>query len=102
MGTDEHSFPVVDNGQLAGLVCLEDVRKVPKEEWDTTTVSQIMTPADKLDMVSPREDATEAFNKLAQRDINQMPVVQNGQVVGMLRRRDILRWLQMQSSFTST
>ncbi len=102
MGTDERSFPVINNGILAGLVCLEDVRKVPRDQWDTTRVSQIMTPADKLDMVSPNQDATDAFNRLAQKDINQMPVVQNGQVVGMLRRRDILRWLQMQSSFSST
>jgi CBS domain-containing protein len=95
--TDERAFPVVDGGQLAGLVCLEDVRTVPREAWDTTPVSQIMTPASQLELVSPREDATQALQKLGRRDVRQMPVVQDGRVVGMLRRRDVLRWLQLQS-----
>jgi CBS domain-containing protein len=56
-----------------------------------------MTPASQLELVSPREDATQALKKLGRRDVRQMPVVQDGQVVGMLRRRDVLRWLQLQS-----
>jgi CBS domain-containing protein len=47
--------------------------------------------------LSPRMDSNEAFQKLAQRDIRQMPVIENGQLVGMLRRRDIMRFLQLQS-----
>ena len=97
MGTDEHAFPVVDNEKLIGLVCLEDIRKVPREEWDRTQVSQIMTPYDQLDTVNPREDATQALEKLGRRDVRQVPVVQNGELVGLLRRRDIMRWLQIQS-----
>jgi Zn-dependent protease/CBS domain-containing protein len=99
MQTDERAFPVVEGDRLAGLVCLEDVRRVPRQDWDTTPVRQIMTPAAELDMLAPREEASDALNKLARRDVRQMPVVQDGRVVGMLRRRDILRWLQMQSDF---
>jgi len=101
MGTDERAFPVVVENRLVGLVCLEDVRKVPRTAWDETQVGQIMTPADKLDIVNPREDANDALNKLVRRDIRQMPVVLNGQLVGMLRRRDIMRWLQLQSETSS-
>ena len=37
MRTDERAFPVLQDGDhLAGLVCLDDVRKVPREDWDTT------------------------------------------------------------------
>jgi Zn-dependent protease/CBS domain-containing protein len=101
MGTDERAFPVLEGERLAGLVCLEDVRKVPRSEWDTTRVGDIMTSADKLDVVSPRQDATEALNRLAAHDVRQIPVIQNGQLVGMLRRRDILRWLQTQSEISA-
>jgi CBS domain-containing protein len=47
--------------------------------------------------VTPQEDASDALQKLSQRDVSQMPVVQDGKLVGMLRRQDILRWLQLQS-----
>jgi Zn-dependent protease/CBS domain-containing protein len=98
MGTDERAFPVLEeDARLAGLVCLEDVRKVPRAEWDQTRVREIMTPADQLDVVTPREDATDALRKLAGRDVRQVPVVQEGRLVGMLRRRDIMRWLQLNS-----
>lgn len=96
MGSDERCFPVLQDGdRLAGLVCLDDVRKVPRHAWDTTLVRQIMTPMDKVATVTPQEDAGEALNELTGRDVNQVPVVQDGHVVGMLRRRDVLRWLQL-------
>jgi Zn-dependent protease/CBS domain-containing protein len=96
--TDERAFPVVEGDRLAGLVCLEDVRQVPRTAWDTTPVSQIMTPASQLAVVEPRDDASKAVQQLGQRDVRQIPVVQDGHVVGMLRRRDVLRWLQLQST----
>ncbi len=97
MGTDERAFPVMENDCLVGLVCLEDVRKVPREQWDTTRVRDIMTPTDQLATVTPGEDAGEALDELARRDVRQVPVVENCRVVGLLRRRDIMRWLQVQS-----
>lgn len=101
MGTDERAFPVLDQDRLVGLVCLEDVRKVPRPNWDSTLVNEIMTPADQLDVVAPREDATDALRKLSGRDVSQVPVVQGGRLVGMLRRRDILRWLQLNSDMAA-
>jgi Zn-dependent protease/predicted transcriptional regulator len=95
MGTDDQTFPVLDDGRLVGIVTLEDVRKVSRHAWDTTTVSEIMTPADQLTVVTSDEDAAEALNKLAQRDVRQLPVLRDGQLVGLLRRRDIIKWLQL-------
>jgi len=97
MRTDDQAFPVLDDGRLVGLVTLEDVRKVSRHAWDTTTVSEIMTPADQLTVVTPGEDAAEALNKLVQRDVRQLPVLRDGQLVGLLRRRDIIKWLQLQA-----
>ncbi|MGQ0603924.1 MAG: site-2 protease family protein [Anaerolineales bacterium] len=98
---DERTFAVVDGDWLIGLVTLEDVRKVPREAWETTPVSEVMTPLAELEAITPREDATQAFDKLARQEVRQMPVVQDGHLVGMLRRRDILRWLQLQSEFAA-
>jgi len=97
MGTDERSFPVMEGDRLAGVVSLEDIRKVPRQDWDTTRVHQIMTPGDQVDVVTPREDISEAMELFNRRDIRQVPVMQDGHLVGMLRRGDIIRWLQLQS-----
>jgi len=79
------------------LVTLDHVRKVGRDVWDTTTVGEIMTPADQLAVVTPQQDAAAALDKLIQRDVRQVPVMLDGHVIGMVRRRDIVRWLQLQS-----
>ena len=101
MNTDERAFPVLDGDRLVGLVSLMDVRNTPREQWDTTTVSQIMTPADKLTVATPREDASQALSDFASRDIRQIPVVQEGRLVGMLRRTDVMRYLQLQTEMAT-
>jgi Zn-dependent protease/predicted transcriptional regulator len=95
MGTDDYGFPVVEGDSLIGIVTLEDVRSVPREEWNLTRVRQIMTPLDRLVTVRPEEDGGTALNKLAQDDYRQLPVVNGSRLVGLLRRRDIVKWLHM-------
>src|SRR5690606_37288804 len=67
MGTDQQSFPVVSQGCLLGSVGIEDVRRVPRDSWDTTPVSAIMTPAGKLETVQVDAPAAEALRKLGER-----------------------------------
>ena len=97
MGSDEQAFPVLDSDRLVGLVTLEDIRKVPREDWDTTTARDIMTPADRLAVVRPQDDAATALDKLMEHDVRQVPVIADGHLVGLVRRRDIMRWLQLQA-----
>jgi len=97
MGAEERAFPVMEGDRLVGMVCLEDIRKVPREAWDRVTVGEIMTDANHLDVVTASEDAGDALEKLTRRDVGQAPVVENGRLVGLLRRRDILKWLELQS-----
>jgi Zn-dependent protease/CBS domain-containing protein len=102
MKTGETAFPVIEGDRVAGMVSLEDVRKVPREAWDTITVSQIMTRADQLAVVTPQEAASEALDQLERSNVRQAPVVQDGRLVGLLRRSDIMRWLQTQSEFATS
>ncbi|MEZ4864887.1 MAG: site-2 protease family protein [Caldilineaceae bacterium] len=100
MGTDDHAFPVMEDDQLVGLITLDDIRKVARGEWETTSVRAVMTPRDRLIVAPPEEDAADALTMLAQRDIRQVPVVDHGHLVGVLRRRDIIRWLQLHTEET--
>jgi CBS domain-containing protein len=54
-----------------------------------------MTPIDALPPVSPDADAALALLELAQRKAEQLPVVEGGEVRGIVRREDILRWLSL-------
>ncbi|MGH9442589.1 MAG: site-2 protease family protein [Thermoanaerobaculia bacterium] len=98
LGTDEGAFPVVDGGRLSGMVCLGDVRKVPRGRWESTPVREIMTPASEVSVAASTEGVSEALREMTRREVRQLPVVDAGKVVGLLRRRDIVKWLHLQSA----
>lgn len=95
MGHDDHAFPVIEDGRLVGLVTLEDVRHTSREAWEVTVVREIMTPADRLVVVRPGQDAAEALNKLTERGVGQLPVTEDHRLLGLLRRQDLVNWLQL-------
>jgi Zn-dependent protease len=95
MTSDQHAFPVEHHGRLAGLISLVDLRAVPRERWPSVTVGEVMVPASRLTTLAPGEPATTAFRHLGQ--YHQVPVVEDGQVQGMVRREDMARWLALRS-----
>lgn len=95
MKTDEYGFPVLDDGQLVGIVTLDDVRSRDRKQWEETPVREIMTPVEDLVVVEPDTDAADALEQLTGRDVRQLPVMDDGSLTGCLRRRDIVKWLQL-------
>jgi Zn-dependent protease len=93
MSSGQRSFPVEQDGVLVGLVSLADLRKRPRAAWTGSTVAEIMTPAKALECLTPQQDAMEALSLVAQKNLNQLPVLDDGKLVGLVRREDILKWL---------
>ncbi|HEX2036980.1 MAG TPA: site-2 protease family protein [Chloroflexota bacterium] len=88
------ALPVVSGGQVVGLVSITDAREVPQADWRHTTVEQVMTRSP-LKTVSPSTGLDTAMHLLVEGNLNQLPVVEGGVLVGMITRADILRYLQV-------
>jgi len=97
MGTDDQGFPVVEEGEVKGIVTLDDVRSLRRDAWQSTTVSEIMTPYDQCTVLEPDSDASDAMMQLAKCDVRQLPVLDQEQLSGLLRRQDLIRWIQVHS-----
>jgi Zn-dependent protease len=89
------ALPVIVDEELVGVVTLSDVRHVPRELWASTRVNQVMTPVDQLKTIQPGEDLDAAVRQLATEDINQLPVVEQHHLVGLLSRSQVIRFLQL-------
>jgi len=98
MASEQRAFPVVEGDCPVGIITLGDVRKLPRGEWTGKRVRDIMTGAAALEVVGPQDSASSALAKLSARDVEQLPVVADGHLVGLVRRRDIARWLELQPS----
>jgi Zn-dependent protease/CBS domain-containing protein len=92
---EDRALPVVGDDVLKGLVAISDVRRLKPEQWAGTTVGSIMRGIETLSVATPAEPLAKAFEQLVKSDVDQLPVVTNGRLVGMLRRRDVTRWLEL-------
>jgi CBS domain-containing protein len=61
-----------------------------------------MTPRRELVTLSPEQDAAAALDLFGKRDVNQLPVLKDGQLLGLIRREDILKWLSLHAGLTIT
>lgn len=95
MASGQRVLPVERAGNFLGIVSLSDLQKSERRAWEQMTVQEIMTPVSRLACVGPREDAGEALAQLASRGVNQLPVLDGGKLVGLLRREDVLKWLAL-------
>jgi Zn-dependent protease/CBS domain-containing protein len=86
---------VVQVDRLAGLITLGDIRHVPRDEWGQTLVGLAMIPLEKLHVVAPQQSLNEVLPLMVARDVNQVPVVEDGHLVGVLSREDIVRFLEI-------
>lgn len=89
------AYPVVANGELRGLVSLEDVRRLGRDQWAETRVADIMTPLARLHALGPADSASRALKLLAEQGVNQLPVVDGGRILGLVTREDILKWMAL-------
>jgi Zn-dependent protease/predicted transcriptional regulator len=99
MKSGRRCFPVVSEGHVQGLISLRDVQKVPQVSWGNQIVRDTMVPLDKLKSVQPDTDLNTVMQTLAQNDINQVPVVDGDNIVGMVGRDNIVNFINVRTQF---
>jgi Zn-dependent protease/CBS domain-containing protein len=88
-------FPVVDDGQVSGIVSLADVKRVPPEEYDRLTVREVMTPLTERLTVVPEEDVSVALQRMAEDALGRLVVMERGRMLGLVTKTGLSRFLQM-------
>ncbi|HUJ33082.1 MAG TPA: site-2 protease family protein [Candidatus Acidoferrum sp.] len=92
--TGQRCHVVMGAGNPVGLVTLAAARTVPREERANTSVQAVMLAVDKIHSAAPDEPALAVLQRMQTQDINQMPVISESHIVGMITRDTILRVLQ--------
>jgi Zn-dependent protease/predicted transcriptional regulator len=92
--TGRRSHIVTGAGRPVGLATLHAARTLPKDDWANTSIQAVMLPIDRIHSASPDEPALNVLMRMQTEDINQMPVISGGNIIGMIGRDTILRMLQ--------
>jgi len=94
LASGRRCFVVVQNNNLAGLITTKEVSGVERDRWPQTSVQSVMRPLSQLRTVMPDAPAIRALEIMSREDINQLPVVSDGQLVGLFSRSSVMGFLR--------
>ncbi len=83
-------IPVVEAGRVVGVVSRRDFRKLRKERQLQSPVKAFMSAA--VLTIEPGRSPAEAARLMVQHDIGRLPVVADGQLIGIISRSDVMRY----------
>ena len=91
---DERAFFVWRSDAVAGMLTVGDLVRVPRSKWPTTTVGEAMQPAARLATIEPGASAMQAVRLMQDRNVQYVPVLDDGRLVGILAMEDIERFVE--------
>lgn len=86
------ALAVIDNGQLVGIFSERDYARevvLKGRSSRTTMISEVMTA--KVISASPHDLVDSAMQTMSDKRIRHLPIVDNGQILGMLSVGDLLK-----------
>ncbi len=96
------SFPVSDGQRIVGMLSLNDVRVIPREKWVEVTVREAMKPLPSgRSELHPQDLVTEAFTRMLEEGAGRYPVVDEGRLVGIISRRDIMKTMELKTELVA-
>jgi CBS domain-containing protein len=101
LGNGQRSFVVEEGQHMDGLLTLHDIKELPRTDWPMTMVYQAMIPLDQLKRTDPNADLWDAIEEMNHDGVNQLPVMKDGEILGILRREDVISYLRNLREFSN-
>ncbi|MGD2133296.1 MAG: site-2 protease family protein [Maricaulaceae bacterium] len=83
-------FPVIEHGEAIGVIGRNEIKTVPPERWNETTVRQAMREISQAETVEAGSDAAEALARMQENGIGRMLVLERGRLAGVIALKDFL------------
>lgn len=93
--TGNQCFIVADGDHIEGLITLKEIKAIPREEWTKISVNEAMLHFEKLKYVSPDQDLAQVMKILTEEEVNQLPVVEEGTIIGMISHENMLAFINL-------
>ena len=91
------AFPVInDENQFIGMLQLEDLKTLPHEKWPYTATRELTELENKdRSKIEASESAARAMRRLLLPGQGRLAVTEENQLLGMITRHDILKFIQI-------
>jgi Zn-dependent protease/CBS domain-containing protein len=96
-------YPVLDDsGRLIGCVTTRQVKAMPKDEWDNTTVGALAGQCSPENTVRPDTDALAALSAMSKTGASRLMVAEGDRLLGILTLKDLLRFFSLKMELEQT
>jgi len=95
--SSQRCFIVVDRGFTTGMITAQDVRTIDRTLWEAVPVRDAMRGINTLRAVNSDTPVLKAMEVMARENVNQVPVIDNQRIEGIVTRANILHVLQSRS-----
>jgi Zn-dependent protease len=92
------AFPVVRDGVLAGVVSVNRIRQVPREDWSLITVGELAAGINGIPVLHPNQSVLEALRAMNDADRGRLPVVEDGRLVGLISYDDVMNSVMLREA----
>jgi CBS domain-containing protein len=79
------------------MLTLRAAQQVSRDEWDATSVRDVLNRQDAFPVLSPRDRVLRALRTLAECGQSRLAVVENDSLVGILSVRDIMDYVEIRA-----
>lgn len=90
-------FLVQEEGEITGIITLQNIAAIPQRQWPFLTARQVMSPVQRVEGIAPYMELMAALRKMELEQKATLPVVVEQRLVGVLSHDDILRYLRLRS-----
>jgi Zn-dependent protease/CBS domain-containing protein len=95
LGLGHHVMYVGNGITPEGVISLENISQIGQARWPFMTTEQAMTPLHQLVPVDPETDLVTTLGLMDSRQLTHLPVVKDGQVIGLISREDIIKLIEV-------
>ncbi|MBN1191205.1 MAG: CBS domain-containing protein [Dehalococcoidales bacterium] len=92
---------IAEGGEFKGILTLDRVKKLPVKAFQKTRIDEAMTPAAQLMTVAPQQMADVILDDVYHKRIQFVPVLDNGNIVGVVTRDAIMNLVRVRTGFGS-
>ena len=97
LATTEQNFVVASNGDIEGILYMEDLAKALRESGKETTIGEVMDQSFKT--LQADKPLSDGYRSIQQGGKNFFPVLENGEIVGVVDMNNINEFLTLRAEY---
>ncbi|MBN1350149.1 site-2 protease family protein [candidate division KSB1 bacterium] len=98
IATGQQVFPIYDGQSLVGIADIEQIKHIPKPQWEFTALASLMRPLEQSIKANLQDPILTVLQLFSQTKVNQVPVVDDGNLVGLASKQRVINLIQTRTN----